>query len=209
MKHEWRKHEKALYGASPAPALLDVPCQQFILIDGEGDPNQPDFSERVAALYTTAYAIKRIFRSIVPADAPFHDFTVYPLEGLWLQNSAGALNKAALRYAIMIRQPDAITPDLFAAARAQATRKKDNPHYDAIRFEKITDGASVQLLHSGSYDDEPHAFAKIEAYLHEKGLVRTKAWHREIYLSNPKRVAPEKRKTILRVTVQPKETLLP
>ena len=191
MKHEWRKHEKQIYNATTSPARLTIPPQQFLILNGSGDPNAPDFSERVSALYTTAYAVKRLYRAGVPADAPFHDFTVYPLEGLWTQDNDGPLNKSALHYRIMIRQPEAITQEMVTAALAQASRKKPNPHYDAIRFETLTDGDCVQILHIGSYDDEPASFAKLDAYLQEKSLSRTTSWHREIYLSNAQRI-PQK-----------------
>ena len=191
MKHEWRKHEKQIYNATTSPARLTIPPQQFLILNGSGDPNAPDFSERVSALYTTAYAVKRLYRAGVPADAPFHDFTVYPLEGLWTQDNDGPLNKSALHYRIMIRQPEAITQEMVTAALAQASRKKPNPHYDAILFETLTDGDCVQILHIGSYD-EPASFAKLDAYLQEKSLSRTTSWHREIYLSNAQRIPPKK-----------------
>lgn len=196
MKHEWRKHEKALYGATIHPTRLNVPSQQFLLLDGVGDPNGRDFSERVSALYTASYAVKRIYRETA------QDFTVYPLEGLWTGNAS---DKSALRYRVMIRQPDAVTPEMVRAALAQAAQKKPNPHYDAMRFETLTGGDCVQMLHVGSYDDEPRTFAAIDAHLQVHDLVRASDWHREIYLSNPNRTVPEKRKTILRVSVTPKE----
>ena len=127
MKHEWRKHEKQIYNATTSPARLTIPPQQFLILNGSGDPNAPDFSERVSALYTTAYAVKRLYRAGVPADAPFHDFTVYPLEGLWTQDNDGPLNKSALHYRIMIRQPEAITQEMVTAALAQASRKSPIP----------------------------------------------------------------------------------
>lgn len=196
MKHEWRKHEKALYGATTQPTQLTVPSQQFLLLDGTGDPNGRDFSERVSALYTVSYAVKRIYRETA------QDFTVYPLEGMWTGNAS---DKSALRYRVMIRQPDAVTPEMVRAALAQAAQKKPNPHYDAMRFETLADGDCVQVLHIGSYDTEPHTFATLDTYLQEHHLTRANTWHREIYLSQPGRVAPEKQKTILRVAVQPKE----
>ena len=205
MKHEWRKHEKALYGATIHPTRLNVPSQQFLLLDGVGDPNGRDFSERVSALYAASYAVKRLFRAAVPKGAAFEDFTVYPLEGLWTGGTPTISGKAALRYRIMIRQPDAVSAELVHSALIQAAQKKPWPHYDAIRFESLTDGDCVQVLHIGSYDTEPHTFATLDAYLQEHHLTRANAWHREIYLSQPGRVAPEKQKTILRVAVQPKE----
>lgn len=205
MKHEWRKHEKALYGATIHPTRLNVPSQQFLLLDGVGDPNGRDFSERVSALYTASYAVKRLFRAAVPKNAAFEDFTVYPLEGLWTGGAPTISGKATLRYRIMIRQPDVASVELVHSALIQAAQKKPNPHYDAMRFETLTGGDCVQMLHVGSYDNEPRTFAAIDAHLQVHDLVRASDWHREIYLSNPNRTVPEKRKTILRVSVTPKE----
>ena len=93
MKYEWRKSEKGLYGAKQKPELVEVPSQQFIVIEGEGNPNEADFSERVAALYSLAYSIKMLFKSMMKdeAEEKMTDFTVYPLEGIWGKSCWGRL----------------------------------------------------------------------------------------------------------------------
>ena len=195
MKHEWRKHEKALYGAGKTPELLDVPAQKFIVISGRGDPNGEDFSERISALYPLAYALRSIFK------ARDEDYAVYPLEGLWRGSlRCGAVVKSELEYELMIRQPDAATE--FAEALDKTRHKKPSPLLDEVRFETMTDGRCVQMLHTGSYDGEPASFALMADFAASNGLERAGERHREIYLNNAQRTEPDKLKTILRFPVR-------
>ena len=197
MKHEWRKHEKALYGAGKTPELLDVPAQKFIVISGRGDPNGEDFSERISALYPLAYALRSIFK------ARDEDYAVYPLEGLWRGSlRGGAVVKSELEYELMIRQPDAATEDEFSEALDRTRRRKPSPLLDEVRFEAITDGRCVQMLHTGPYDDEPASFALMADFAAANGLERAGAGHREIYLNDAKRTEPAKLRTILRFSVR-------
>ncbi len=208
MKHEWRKAEKALYGVKAKPSLLSVSAQQFITIKGQGNPNEEAFSERVSALYSLAYGIKMAYKKAVKElgnNQEMTDFTVYPLEGLWWQEmntGQEELEKDKLFYTIMIRQPEVITRELFCQALKKVKIKKPNPLYDAISFEEIEDGQCVQMLHIGSYDDEPRSFAEMDAFIQEEGLKRSSKIHREIYLSNLQKTAKEKLKTILRYQVE-------
>ena len=197
MKHEWRKHEKALYGAGKTPELLDVPAQKFIIISGRGDPNGEDFSARISALYPLAYALRSIFK------ARDEDYAVYPLEGLWSGSvRGGAVVKAELEYELMIRQPDAATEAEFAEALDKTRRKKPSPLLDEVRFETMTDGRCVQMLHTGSYDGEPASFALMADFAAASGLERAGERHRETYLNNAQRTEPDKLKTILRFPVR-------
>ena len=142
MKYEWRKEAKALYQIKARPTILEVPGQSYIVIDGKGDPNQEDFSERVGILYALAYAIKMKYKK-APLDEVYHDFTVFPLEGLWKKEKEGELVKSELSYSIMIGQPDFITRELFEVALNEVKIKKPNPLYEAIRFEMIEEGLSL------------------------------------------------------------------
>lgn len=197
MKHEWRKHEKALYGAGKTPELLDVPAQKFIVISGRGDPNGEDFSARISALYPLAYALRSIFK------ARDEDYAVYPLEGLWRGSlRGGSVVKAELEYELMIRQLDAATEAEFAEALDKTRRKKPSPLLDEVRFETMTDGRCVQMLHTGSYDGEPASFALMADFAASNGLERAGERHREIYLNNAQRTEPDKLKTILRFSVR-------
>ena len=201
MKYEWRKAEKAIYGVKASPTLVTVPDQTFIMIDGEGNPNSSDFSERVSALYSLAYAVKMDYKKSNP-ELEVTDFTVYPLEGIWRQKEAEVLVKDDLVYTIMIAQPEFITNEMVETALEKVKVKKSNPFYNEIRFERISEGSSVSMLHVGPFDDEPQTFAKMDAFCQENGLKRCMNYHREIYLNNKNRTSPQKLKTILRYRVQ-------
>lgn len=210
MKHEWRKFEKELYGVKAKPIFLEVEEQQFITIKGKGNPNDQDFSNRVSALYALAYGIKMAYKQAMKTeqdDRAVTDFAVYPLEGLWQQAKDAkedTLEKDKLSYTIMIRQPEFITKELVAQALDRVKIKKPNSFYESISFESIKDGKCIQVLHIGSYDDEPQSFAKMDAFAKEHGLKRLSDIHREIYLSNAQRTEKSKLKTILRYQVEEK-----
>lgn len=208
MKFEWRKHEKALYGAKSIPALVEIPKYHFIMMKGSGNPNDTDFSDRVAALYSLAYAIKMGYKSTVAEknlSNEIHDFAVYPLEGIWklknadTKSAADKLIKENLEYTIMIRQPDFITAEMVDAALARIKIKKPNPLYESIIFDAIHDGKCVEILHVGSYDNEPFSFEQMDRFAEENGLRRITDCHREIYLAN--RTKEDKLRTILRYKV--------
>ncbi len=192
MKYEWRKQGKALYGARTAPALKTVPAQNYIKIDGRGDPNGADFSNRVGALYALAYAVKAAYKA-ASLQQEIDDFAVCPLEGVWAQISGDDLEKDKLKYTLMIRQPDFISGELVRQAQEQVQRKKPNPLLGEITFGAMQDGLCVEILHIGSYDDEPASFAKMAQFAAAHGLRRTGDYHREIYLSNANRVEPCRR----------------
>lgn len=210
MKHEWRKFEKELYGVKAKPIFLEVEEQQFITIKGKGNPNDQDFSNRVSALYALAYGIKMAYKQAMKTeqdDRAVTDFAVYPLEGLWQQAKDAkedTLEKDKLSYTIMIRQPEFITKELVAQALDRVKIKKPNSFYESISFESIKDGKCIQVLHIGSYDDEPQSFAKMDAFAKGHGLKRLSDIHREIYLSNAQRTEKSKLKTILRYQVEEK-----
>lgn len=204
MKYEWRKQEKALYGVKQTPVVVEVPKQQFILIKGKGNPNEADFSDRISALYALAYAIKMQYKKDMKdrSDAEVTDFTVYPLEGLWENGDESAFDKNKLTYTLMIKQPDFIRQKDFTKALETVRKKKPNDLYDEIGFEEVEDGKAIQILHVGSYDDEPKSFALMDQLTNDLNLTRTADFHREIYLSNRNRTAEDKQKTILRYSVR-------
>lgn len=211
MKHEWKKHEKVLYGAKDSLGLVDIPAQNFIMIKGSGNPNDTDFSNRVSALYSLAYAIKMDYKATALKNIisnEIHDFTVYPLEGIWMKkddnmqlDTTNELIKDNLEYTIMIRQPDFITTEMVRAALERVKVKKPNPLYEEIFFDMIHDRKCVEILHIGSYDNEPVSFALMDKFVKENGLHRISDWHREIYLNNANRAKTDKLKTILRYRV--------
>lgn len=205
MKYEWKKQEKGLYGAKQIPAIITVPMQSYIMISGKGNPNDEDFSNRVAALYSLAYAIKMGFKAAatnVDASKEVHDFSVYPLEGVWKQKQGDDLVKEELEYTIMIRQPDFITESMVCKAIEVVKKKKPNPLYEEIRFDFMQDGNCIEILHIGAFDDEPASFEKMAQLAEKNGLKRDESCHREIYLNNANRVEKSKLKTILRFSVK-------
>ena len=204
MKYERRKGEKGLYGAKQKPELVEVPSQQFIVIEGEGNPNEADFSERVSALYSLAYSIKMLFKSMMKEEAEdkVTDFTVYPLEGIWEKAAGEGFDKSQLRYQLMIQQPNVIDQDIFAAALENVRKKKPNSFYGDICFQRLPEERAIQVLHIGSYDSEPASFEKMAELASSLGLERCDQVHREIYLNNKNRTPEEKLKTILRYSVR-------
>lgn len=205
MKHEWKKHEKHIYLPKAKPEYIEIPAMQYLTLSGEGNPNSETFGKQIEALYTLTYAIKMLPRKGYDIKN-YVEYTIYPLEGIWDLNVAGRmkeqLDKEDLVYTIMIRQPDFITQDTMQLALDQVKKTKTNPFLPHIKLERITDGECVQMLHIGSYDDEPASFQAIEAFMQANGLSRSTKIHREIYLSDPRRTAPEKRNTVLRCFVQ-------
>lgn len=214
MKLEWRKHEKEIYNIKKVPILLDVCTQNFIMIDGKGNPNDEEFSEKVSALFSLAYAIKMDYKKshqVKDIDTDeIADYVVYPLEGIWKvsqdnstkNNCCNEFDKNNLEYTIMIRQPDFITEDDFKSAVEKVAKKKPNVFYKDIYFDSMNDGNSVNILHVGSYDDENSYFEKMDLFCKENGLTRKYDWHREIYLNNSNRTEESKLKTILRYCIK-------
>lgn len=200
MKYEWKKQEKTLYGAKQTPALVTISAQNYIMIDGKGNPNNADFSNRVSTLYSLAYAIKMAYKAA--AKGEIDDFAVYPLEGIWRKGEGEELIKEALEYTIMIRQPDFICETTVNAALERVKIKKPSPLLEEVRFASMEDGLCVEVLHIGPFDDEPASFAKMDQFALFHHLERTQSCHREIYLNNAARVEKSKLKTILRYAVK-------
>jgi hypothetical protein len=206
-KHEWRRSEKNLYFPKNKPEVIDVPAFKFVTIRGKGNPNAKNFAEHIAALYPVAYAIKMNLKKLEVKPENYVDFTVYPLEGVWdITDEAkktydGTFNKDDLVYQIMLRQPNFISLEFFEEMLDFTKKKKTNPLFEKINFEIIEEGKCIQMMHLGSYDNEPASFAQMEDFALEQGLQRESKLHREIYLSDFRKVPKEKLKTVLRFKV--------
>lgn len=203
MKHEWRKAEKEIYVPKQKPVLVEVPAYKFITLSGQGNPNGELFAKGIEALYGIAYSIRMMpKKGIVPEG--YFEYTVYPLEGIWDLDDVGRgldyLDKDHLVYKIMIRQPEFVTDEVFKQA-VELAMKKGNPLTEQVQFEVIEEGLCVQMLHLGSYDDEPETFTQMMTFCEEAGLGRKCLTHREIYLSDARKVEPSKLKTVLRFKV--------
>jgi len=207
MKHEWRKHEKNLYVPKSKPELVTVPEQKFFMIKGKGNPNSEEFSEKINVLYSLSYAVRMMPKGGYTPEGYF-EYTVYPLEGIWDLTEEGrkltTLNKDELVYTIMIRQPEFVTEEIIEKAFENVRKKKPHPLLEDVTFGVMEDGLSVQMLHVGSYDEEPQSFEKMNEFIETNSLDKVTLVHREIYLSDARKVEPAKLKTVLRYRVKPR-----
>ena len=206
MKHEWKKAEKAFYQPKAKPELIHIPKFSFFTIHGQCNPNSEQFGEYIGVLYSLSYAVKM---SPKKDNAPvgYFDYTVYPLEGVWditeeaKQKTMTVIDKDALVFDLMIRQPNFVTADYATNIIEQVKKSKPHQLLNEVRFVEIEEGACVQMLHNGSYDNEPQSFDQMEAFCKENNLQRKSKIHREIYLSDARKVSPDKLKTVLRFSV--------
>ena len=202
MKLEWKKQEKEFYGVKTKPCVMDIPPWKYIVLSGHGNPNDEIFSQKVAALFSMAYKIKRAYKALAENNSEITDYTVYPLEGIWsMASEKKCLVKEELQYRIMIRQPDFITREKFDHALAVVKAGKNIPYLTDISFETLCDGRCVQVLHKGSFDNEPASFETMDRYCMEHGYKRMGKEHREIYLNHANRTKKANLKTILRYKV--------
>jgi hypothetical protein len=182
--------------------VLDVPPMQYLMVDGHGDPNSSaEYTDAVEALYPLAYKLKFASKDLG------RDFTVMPLEGLWWADDPTAFttarDKSQWSWTLMIMQPDWITTDLFGGAVAKVGAKDAPRSLGAIRLESLDEGQCVQTLHLGPFDEEGPTLARMhDEVIPERGL-RMSGTHHEIYLSDLRRTAPSKLRTILRQPVAP------
>lgn len=205
MKHEWKKQEKDIYLPNNRPNLIAISGYPFFVIEGKGDPNtNPHYAEEVGILYALSYAVKMMPKKGVTPPG-YYEYTVYPLEGIWDLSEEGkkseTLNKDELVYRLMIRQPGFVTEEIARKAMETVKAKSPGTLMDRVSYEIIEDGLSVQMIHTGPYDDEPASFALMKEFCAANNLVRSDLRHREIYISDPRKTTPDKLKTVLRYFV--------
>lgn len=200
-KIDLKKELKHLYNPSTKEiSIVDVPKMNFLMVDGKGDPNtSQEYKEAIEALYTVSYSLKFMIKKGETAI----DYVVMPLEGLWWTDDMAQFsteNKGIWKWTAMIMQPEYVTKDLVTKAFEQVEKKKNPPALSKMRFESFHEGLSAQIMHIGPYSAEGPTIKKLHSFIKEKGyefdgLVQK---HHEIYLSDPRRTAPEKMKTIIR-----------
>ena len=205
--YDVKRELRALYAPKNRDwETLTVPTQRFLAVDGHGDPNtSPAYAEAVEALYAVAYTVK------FASKRAGRDLVVGPLEGLWYADDASvfsARDKDAWSWTMLICQPDWVSDadigEAIAAARGKAAaKKKPLPALDRMRVEQLDEGLCEQVLHVGSYDDEAPVLARLHGELLPAAGLRERGRHHEVYLGDPRRVAPEKLRTILRQPVAP------
>jgi len=200
---DMKKQLKHLYNpSSKAVSVVDIPRMNYLMIDGEGNPNTAEgYQESVVSIYKLAYGIRAICKS------NDNTFTVMPLEGLWHIKGQDAppndfnitlADKELFQWTLMIVQPDFVTADIVEQARETVMKKKDTPaKVTDVRFESYHEGEAAQILHIGSYEDETENVASIHQYIDENRWHVDKR-HHEIYLNDPRKVEASKLKTVIR-----------
>ncbi len=201
-KYDWKKKEKNFYLSSKEPQLITFPAFKFFSLSGQGNPNDEFFADYIQCLFSLSYAAKMRWKKETGLD-----YSVYPLEGTWSLKSSNQIdsdsfNKNDLQFTLMIRQPDFISKEYAYEIMKQVKNKKQYPLLDKVTFDIIEEGLCVQMLHIGIYDTEPITFRKMNSFISMHNLSRTNAIHREIYLSDARRVQKDKLKTMLRFQVK-------
>ncbi|MFC3371958.1 GyrI-like domain-containing protein [Glutamicibacter protophormiae] len=189
------------YRAPKSFQFVEVPQMQYLMIDGHGDPNTAQtYQDALQTLYPVAYKLK------FSSKQAGRDYVVPPLEGLWwaerMDSFTSARDKSQWDWTMMLMVPDWLGPEDVAKALGAAQNSADLPAGDKIRLGNLSEGRCLQVLHIGSYDDEAPVLARMHQYIKDQGLDLT-GKHHEIYLSDPRRVQPEKLRTILRQPVVP------
>jgi len=197
-KIDYKKQLKHLYAPSAQKVeIVDVPEMNFLMIDGEGDPNtSQSFSDAIEALYAVSYTLK----FMVKKGEMGIDYGVLPLEALWWSDDMSAFstgNKAAWKWTLMLMQPSFITLKMVTKATEEVARKKKPVSLPLVRFETFREGKAAQIMHIGPFSSEGPTIEKMHLFIEDNGSRRV-GKHHEIYLSDIRRAAPEKWKTIVR-----------
>lgn len=195
-KVDFKKELKHLYQPSAQViSVVDVPPMNFLMVDGQGDPNGSEaYAHAVAALFAVSYALKFTARSELQVD-----YGVMPLEGLWWADDMTRFNvrdRADWQWTMTIMQPGLIDAEMVSATLAETRRKKKLPALESLRFEPFAEGVSAQLLHVGPFSEEGPSVARLHAYIEANGALSGK--HHEIYLSDVTRADPARWKTVIR-----------
>lgn len=204
MAFDYKKEYKEFYMPKNKPSLVDVPPMHFLAVRGKGDPNAADgeYKAALGMLYGIAFTIKMSKLGDHRIDGYF-DYVVPPLEGFWWQEGVSGIDyahKDEYQWISLIRLPDFVTRADFDWAISEATRKK-KMDFSKVEFFPYHEGLCVQCMHIGPYDDEPATVAQMNAFIQENGYetdISSTRFHHEIYLSDARKVPPEKRKTVLR-----------
>jgi hypothetical protein len=202
-KVDYKKKYKDLYTASTGkPKLIDVPKFNFLMTDGCGDPQiSPVFQEAIQALYSLTYTAKFMFKE----DKSLPEYVVPPLEGLWYADDISVFDKCQKdkwQWTLMVLQPEWFTSKVLQNVKKVVKEKKESSSLlDKVRLETFEEGKSAQIMHVGPYDAVRPTIEKLFSFIEgQRHTLRGK--HHEIYLSDPRRTAPQKLKTIIRHPVK-------
>jgi hypothetical protein len=204
MPFDFKKEYKEFYMPKGKPEIVTVPKMNYIAVRGKGNPNEEDgeYKKSIELLYGIAYTIKMSKKGDHKIEGYF-DYVVPPLEGFWWQENLDGIDyghKENFQWISVIRLPDFVTKADFEWAIEEATRKK-KMDFSKVEFLEIEEGLCVQCMHSGSYDDEPATVAAMDKFIADNGYendISDTRRHHEIYLSDARKVAPDKLKTVIR-----------
>lgn len=210
MPFDFKKEYKEFYMPKSKPEIVTVPKMNYIAVRGKGNPNVEDgeYKKSIELLYGIAYTIKMSKKGDHKIEGYF-DYVVPPLEGFWWQDDVDGIDyshKENFQWISVIRVPDFVTKADFDWAIEEATRKK-KMDFSKVEFLEIEEGLCVQCMHSGSYDDEPATIAAMDKFIADNGYendISDTRRHHEIYLSDARKVAPEKLKTVIRHPIKKK-----
>ena len=204
MAFDYKKEYKEFYMPKNKPAIVTVPTMNYIAVRGQGNPNEEgsEYKKSIELLYGIAYTIKMSKKGSHQIKGYF-DYVVPPMEGFWWQENQEGIDyarKEEFKFISVIRLPDFVTKEDFDWAIQEATAKK-KMDFSKVEFMTYEEGLCVQCMHIGSYDDEPATVELMHKYMEEQGYaldINDKRLHHEIYLSDARKVAPEKLKTVVR-----------
>ena len=204
MAFDYKKEYKEFYMPANKPSIVTVPKMNYIAVRGKGNPNDEsgEYKDSIGLLYAIAFTIKMSYKGSHKIDGYF-EYVVPPLEGFWWQEGSDTIdyaNKNGFNFISLIRLPDFVTKADFDWAVREATNKK-KADFSKVEFLTCDEGVCVQCMHVGSYDDEPKTVALMHEYMAVNGYaldISESRYHHEIYLSDPRKCAVEKLKTVVR-----------
>ena len=204
MAFNFKKEYKEFYMAKNKPQIVDVPRVNYIAVRGKGDPNEEngEYQKAISVLYAVAYTLKMSYKTDYRIDG-FFEYVVPPLEGFWWQDNIDGVNysdKTSFNWISVIRLPDFVTEKDFKWAIETAEKKK-KLDCSSVEFLTVDEGLCVQIMHIGAFDDEPKTVAVMDKFLEDNGYendMNDTRFHHEIYMSDARKVSPEKWKTVIR-----------
>ncbi len=204
MAFDFKKEYKEFYMPPRKPSIVTVPKMNYIAVRGQGDPNREnsEYKQSIGLLYGIAFTIKMSYKGDHKMDGYF-EYVVPPLEGFWWQDGVAGVDysrKDDFNWISVIRLPDFVTKEEFDWAVKEATNKK-KVDFSKVEFFTYDEGLCVQCMHIGPYDDEPATVEKMHEFMEDQGCeldISDERMHHEIYLSDARKVAPEKLKTVIR-----------
>ncbi len=210
MAFDYKKEYKEFYMPKNKPGIVDVPPMNYLAVRGSGNPNEEgsEYKQSIGLLYGIAFTIKMSKKGTHQIEGYF-DYVVPPLEGFWWQDGVKGIDyahKEDFRFISVIRLPDFVTKEDFAWAVGEAENKKKTD-FSKVEWLTYHEGVCVQCMHIGAYDDEPKTVRLMHDYMEEQGYeldITDSRYHHEIYLSDARKVAPERLKTVVRHPVRKK-----